>query len=423
MTIFIILVLSKAHPKPKMNFFKGLIKGGSARPTSPEGDGNLDDLAVNHLRRLYSAYKRNYNPHNAKDNCEDLFIILPVFYNAFNKADQTEIAARFPELFEFAKDVSAVFVVTIVDLARGGSAEATALTILYYFDVVDKPDKPAVGWNFLKTLHILSGGSSELIKALMKHNLCSVIVRILKVFLDLPPPKPAAANVAVEYTPRGKRVTLQKLLSSILNRLLKHTACSEDLIVKGDIKYVFSAISSPCPMHNKIWRKSNSDLLVQLCRHSLSNEVINFIHSQGCTQTCIRRISDSVRRVTPLESVEMLVALFCLLKDSSEISQVILGDFASGGGYKFIYDYLLFLEGKSDEEAKEALRNVVLLVQSLTMCGFLDLAPSLTDGGPFQDEEFEVPVPTGNGMAVFVMLCLSVEIILFTIVMAGQLWQ
>ena len=58
----------------------------------------------------------------------------------------------------------------------------------------------------------------------------------------------------------------------------------------------------------------------------------------------------------------MLVALFCLLKDSSEISQVILGDFASGGGYKFIYDYLLFLEGKNDEEAKEALRNVVLLV-------------------------------------------------------------
>lgn len=381
-----------------MNFLKGLMRGERSRTTSPEGDSTHDDLAVNHLRRLYSAYKVNSNPYNPKDNCEDLHNILPVFHNAFNKTEQTGIVSRFPELLEFSNDVAAVFSVTMVDLARGHSTQTSALTILSYLDVVDKPDKPAVGWNFLRTIYILSGGSSELIRTLMKHNLCSVIVRILKIFLDLPLPKPPAANVAFEYTPRGKRVTLQKLLSSILNRLLKHTESSEDLIKKGDIKYVFSAISLPCAMHNKLWRKANSDLLVQLCRYSLSNNVINFIHNQACTQACVRRISDSVKSVTPLESVEMLVALFCLLKDSSEISRVLLEDFASGGGYVFLYDYLLYLEKKEGDEAREALRNVVLLVQSLTMCGFLDLVPALTDGGPFQDEGFEVPHPTGNGM-------------------------
>ena len=386
-----------------MNFFKSLMKSDRNRSGSPESDTKYDDLAVNHLRRLYSTYRANCNPHNPKDNCEDLYNILPVFYNAFNKAEQGDIASRFPELDGFANDVSAVFVVTVVDLARGGSTQTTYITILNYFDVVDKPDKPAVGWNFLKTLYILSGGTSALIETMMKHNLCSVIVRMFKVFLDLPPPKPPAANVAAEYTPRGKRVTLQKLLSSILNRLLKHAASSEDLIKKGDIKYVFSAISLPCPVHNKLWRKANSELLVQLCRHSLSNDVISYIHNNGCTKTCVRHISESVHTVTPLEIVEMLVALFCLLKDSSEISHVILEDFASAGGYKFLYDYLLLLEKKDDGEAREALRNVVLLMQSLTMCGFLDLAPSLTDGGPFQDEEFEVPVPTGNGMTEFVV--------------------
>ena len=386
-----------------MNFFKNLMKGDRNRSGSPEAGSNYDDLAVNHLKRLYAVYRANSNPHNPKDNCEDLYNILPVFYNAFNKAEQTDIASRFPELNEFASNVSAVFVTTVVDLARGGSTQTTSITILNYFDVVDKPDKPAVGWNFLKTLYILSGGTAALVETMMKHNLCSIIVRMLKVFFDLPPPKPAAANVAFEYTPRGKRVTLQKLLSSILNRLLKHTVSSEDLIKKGDIKYVFSAISLPCHVHNKLWRKANSELLVQLCRHSLSNDVISYIHSQGCTQTCVRHISESVQNVTPLEIVEMLVALFCLLKDSSEISHVILEDFASAGGYKFLYDYLLLLEKRDDDEAKEALRNVILLMQSLTMCGFLDLAPSLTDGGPFQDEEFEVPVPTGNGMTKFVV--------------------
>ena len=80
--------------------------------------------------------------------------------------------------------------------------------------MIDKPDKPAVGWNFLRTFHILSGGSPVLIKEMMKHNLCAVIVRILKIFLDLPPPKLTSPSAAFEYTPRGKCVTLQKLLSS-----------------------------------------------------------------------------------------------------------------------------------------------------------------------------------------------------------------
>lgn len=401
------------------------MKGDRNRTTSPEAATNRDDLAVNHLRRLYSTYRINRNPHNAKDYCEDLCNILPVFCNAFAKAEQHEITSRFPEVCDFASDIAEVFALTMSDLARGDSTQVAALTILNYFDPVDKPDKPRNGWNFLNTIYILCGGLHELIAAMMKHSVCSVFVRILKVFLDLPPPKPVAASstIAFEYTQQGKRVTLQKLLSSILNRLLKYTESSEDLIKKGDLKYVFSAISLPCLPHNKLWRKANSDLLVQLCRHSLSNAVISFIHKNGCVQMSIRHISESVQRVSQLESVEMVVALFCLLKDSSEVSHILLEDFAAGGGYKFLYDYLLLLERQKGEEAKEALRSIVLLVQSLTMCGFLDLVPSLTDGGPFQDDDFEIPIPTGNGI-VYVCLCIclydmciSVDVYLSTCVM------
>ena len=387
------------------------MKGDRNRTTSPEAATNRDDLAVSHLRRLYSTYRVNRNPHNPKDYCEDLCNILPVFNNAFSKAEQHEIMSRFPEVCDFASDIAEIFALTMSDLARGGSTQVAALTILNYFDPADKPDKPRNGWNVLNTIYILCGGMHKLITVMMKHSICSVFVRILKVFLDLPPPKPVAASstVAFEYTQQGKRVSLQKLISSILNRLLKHTEASEDLIKKGDLKYVFSAVSLPCLPHNKLWRKANSDLLVQLCRHSLSNAVINFVHKNGCVQMSIRHISDSVQSVNPLESVEMVVALFCLLKDSSEVSHILLEDFASGGGYKFLYDYLLLLERKKSEEAKEALRSIVLLVQSLTMCGFLDLVPSLTDGGPFQDDDFEIPIPTGNG-TVCVRVCACVHV-------------
>ena len=85
--------------------------------------------------------------------------------------------------------------------------------------------------------------------------------------------------------------------------------------------------------------------------------------------------------------------------------QVLLDDFSNCRGYKFLHDYLLYLERKTDDEAREVLRNVILLIQSLVMSGFLTLEPSITDGGPFQDPEFEVPTPLDPSMCF--CLCLT----------------
>ena len=78
--------------------------------------------------------------------------------------------------------------------------------------------------------------------------------------------------------------------------------------------------------------------------------------------------------------------------------KVLLDDFSSCGGYKFLRDYLLHLEQKSSPDDKEAVRNMVLLIQNLCMAGFLSLEPQLSDGGPFQDPEFTIPVPVGESM-------------------------
>lgn len=53
---------------------------------------------------------------------------------------------------------------------------------------------------------------------------------------------------------------------------------------------------------------------------------------------------DNMQRVpqlTPLEVVEMFVAVFCFLKDSSEVSQVLLDEFRSCQGYIFLTEFLL----------------------------------------------------------------------------------
>jgi WD repeat and FYVE domain-containing protein 3 len=45
--------------------------------------------------------------------------------------------------------------------------------------------------------------------------------------------------------------------------------------------------------------------------------------------------------LSPLELVEMFVTVFCLLKDSSDVTQTLLDDFRSCQGYNFLTDFLL----------------------------------------------------------------------------------
>ena len=39
----------------------------------------------------------------------------------------------------------------------------------------------------------------------------------------------------------------------------------------------------------------------------------------------------------------------------------------------------------------------MLLLQNLVLAGFLTLKPTLSDGGPFQDPDFVIPAPLGDG--------------------------
>jgi hypothetical protein len=57
------------------------------------------------------------------------------------------------------------------------------------------------------------------------------------------------------------------------------------------------------------------------------------------------------------------------------------------------------MEKDQKEESIHALRNLVLLVGSLTTCGFLELKPSsaMSSGSLFQMPGFTIPQPTGKG--------------------------
>ncbi|XP_038062031.1 WD repeat and FYVE domain-containing protein 3-like isoform X2 [Patiria miniata] len=108
-----------------------------------------------------------------------------------------------------------------------------------------------------------------------------------------------------------------------------------------------------------------------------------------------------VQELTPLEKVEMCFTVFCFLKDSSDKSRVLLDEFRSCQGYIFLADFVLKLESMGDQESVHSLRNLVLLISSLTQCGYSELRPnSAIYEAPFQVQGFTLPQPSGNGNSV-----------------------
>ena len=57
-----------------------------------------------------------------------------------------------------------------------------------------------------------------------------------------------------------------------LYRLLRHGQAVVALWKFEDLSLLFGAISSPCAVHNKIWRKAAAEALTTICRHNLTGE-------------------------------------------------------------------------------------------------------------------------------------------------------
>ncbi|EOB03969.1 WD repeat and FYVE domain-containing protein 3 [Anas platyrhynchos] len=119
-----------------------------------------------------------------------------------------------------------------------------------------------------------------------------------------------------------------------------------------------------------------------------------------CLSTCVQNMQQS-DDLSPLEIVEMFAGLSCFLKDSSDVSQTLLDDFRIWQGYNFLCDLLLRLEQAKEAESKDALKDLVNLITSLTTYGVNELKPAgVTTGVPFLLPGFAVPQPVGKGHSV-----------------------
>ncbi|XP_023930684.1 WD repeat and FYVE domain-containing protein 3 [Lingula anatina] len=381
-----------------MNLMRKLV-GQSARPGMEVSQSNSDNsLGLTHLRKLFAEFRHPSTSYTSKDQEEKLYNMLPLFCKVFGGSPSNDMTEKFGDILQFCSHVSKLMVTEIRRRASNQSTEAASCAIVKFLEI-DTTEESSNGWMLLSTLNLLSTGAHSLIDCMTAASLPSTLVKCLYLFFDLPGAKIEDRSHS-EFTSEERRILLQKVFVQVLVRLCSHTAPAEELARKDDLTLLFSAITSWCPAHNVPWRKSAAEVLMTLSRHGLTPNVVQYIHSKGCVALCIENMKRN-QDLTPLEIVEMFVTVFCFLKDSSEVSQILLDDFRSCQGYIFLSDFLLRLEQDEDEETRQALRNLVLLMGSLTTCGYIELKPTqASTGSLYQMPGFTLPQPAGKGVSV-----------------------
>lgn len=288
--------------------------------------------------------------------------------------------------------------------ASNQSTEAASIAIVKFLEI-ENYEESSNGWMLLSALNLLAAGDTSIIQTMTSASVPSTLVKCLYLFFDLPDiteDEEKTPNEECDYTPRERRILLQKIFVQLLVRLCSHTFPAEELARMDDLTLLFSAITSQCPAYNIIWRKSAAEVLTTLSRHGLTDPVVNYIHSKGCVALSIDNMQRSPQ-LAPLEVVEMFVAIFCFLKDSSDVSQTLLEDFRMCQGYGFISDFLLKLceEKNQCNETQAALRNLVFMIASLCMCGYQELRLNQNPTGTlFQMQGFQMPQTTSRGTCV-----------------------
>uniref|UniRef100_A0A1I7VIR8 WD repeat and FYVE domain-containing protein 3 n=1 Tax=Loa loa TaxID=7209 RepID=A0A1I7VIR8_LOALO len=247
-----------------------------------------------------------------------------------------EIVDKFNELCSFTGHLCRHLVQEIRLRAANECTQLAASAILNFL-LPDVAD--CRGWTLLNAVCYLSYTKQEqVIEVMCKAALPSTLIKALYLFFDLPPP----ANGDVTSSKQKLFVVFQK----VLKKLCEFNCVGEELTRKDDLFLLFAGASCACPAENVEWREAVSQLLVV---------------------------------------------------DSAPIVNVLLQDFARANGYLLLRDFIL--KYSENKELEEGIKNILLLVMSITTCGIAELKPIYTPG-PIILPTFNLPTPSNNGLTL-----------------------
>ena len=170
-----------------------------------------------------------------------------------------------------------------------------------YFSVLSTLSSPINFRNNKRGVHVYYRDKifhiSILFQVMTNSSLPSTLVKCLYLFFDLPiltnvnndpdvgidggaASVSGASSSTRLYTPKERRLLLQKMFIQVLLKLCTYQPAVEELARKDDLTLLFSAVTSECPPHNVMWRKTAADILLTISRHSLNQPVVAYLHGK-----------------------------------------------------------------------------------------------------------------------------------------------
>ncbi|KAL5271705.1 hypothetical protein ACHWQZ_G000045 [Mnemiopsis leidyi] len=360
------------------NIVKGFFS--SSKPNTNENQSHTEEeLAVSHLKRVFEDFK------NGRHQLEP---VLPSFCKAFKSARAPEINEKFPEITDFTKCVAAEMVLKITRTASSRSLQDGSLAL---FQLLKNSQ-----WNALCTINIAALSLSA-VKQMCGEHLPSTLVKMLYLFMDLPDLSKDFQNVEM----------ISKMLMSVLIRIGEHVCVVEELrATDSDLIVLFDICTSWWGTHNVPWQRCAIEFLSTICRKSLNQGLIEYLHKNKCVAICVKNLRSLVQHHVIYIS-DTILPLFGCLKDSCEISDRLLDDFKNAKGYDLLASAILNLEKHEVESEEmrrmknECINKLAYSVPTLCTAGFEQVIPEIhAKSMHFQSKDFCIPVPQGKGASV-----------------------
>lgn len=313
---------------------------------------------------------------------------------------------KFCDLTSFTQMVSRLMVTEIRRRASSKTTENASQAIVEFLEMPPTLESPSdkKGWALLTTLNLLvCSNSAPIISIMTSNSMTSTLVKCLYLFFDLPPinenQSSSISESHEELSPMDRRLLLQKVFSQLLTRLCSSHSALVELTRKDDLMLLFNAITSWCPKHNSLWRKTASDVIITMAKNNnISGE---YLHQKGCISLFVENMQRMLELGTTgtTDIIEMLSTLINFFSEmvaingNSSSANLLLEDFKNGFGYNFLIDFCLKLEQSSED--LDSLKRLVLLVAQMTKVGTRELKPRpLSVNHLFIMEEFSMPKTT-----------------------------
>ncbi|XP_064419150.1 WD repeat- and FYVE domain-containing protein 4 [Latimeria chalumnae] len=357
----------------------------------PEAQPDLGRIWDN-LGKQYLEYQQTIPFLTEVEQQRKLLRLLLPFLKACEKSAGV---LAFPKIQLFASEISNILAMEIQKRILQKPAEEARFVVQRFLQ--RKGELSAdVGWQLLQSVYLLSQTDSGTVFNIIKTGLPVILIRCLYLFFALPCGREELEGEMA--TPGDSGLSFQELFTETVLSLCSQIHAVEELSSADELHRLLITMSSHWEQCNPSWRSSTASVLRAVSKAQTKNTV-KYLQAMNCIRLCLHALSKTGRDLPGNTLVEVVVSVFCFVRDSFPFSPGLLKEFEVNDGYKLLTDVLLRFDKDFCDENAQSVADLCDFIASLTVCGTAELKVSACFSSP-QLPHFVFHQPSGAASTV-----------------------